>query len=131
MSDEQDQRRRRVVDDIENLVDEVNKVVRVAVVRASEAAESVSGSLKDTIKDSISTVRDSVVMVRVDKESLTRLDDLVEASVAGSRSEAAAYLISEGVKARQELFDKIAEKLQEIRTAKEELRRVVKDDDNT
>ena len=61
-------------------------------------------------------------MVRVDADSLNKMDELVEAELAGSRSEAAAYLISEGIKSREPLFDAISAKVEEIRKAKEELR---------
>ena len=63
-------------------------------------------------------------MVRVDKDSLDRMDDLIEAGVVGSRSEAANYLITEGIKSRQHFFDVVASKVAEIRQAKEELRRL-------
>jgi Arc/MetJ-type ribon-helix-helix transcriptional regulator len=67
-------------------------------------------------------------MVRTTKESVEHLDTLVEAGIAGSRSEAAAFLIGEGVKARQELFDKIADKVDQIRKTKEELRGLLDQD---
>lgn len=133
MEDEPKNRRRRILDDVEEIVGDVSKVVRVAVIRGSEAAESVGENLKETIMDSIHGVRsnrDSVVMVRVDKESLARLDDLVEAGLASSRSEAAAYLIGEGVKSRKGMFDKIGEKIENIRKAKEELREILEQEDN-
>ena len=100
---------RRLAEDIEGLVGDINKVVRVAVSRSTDAAETVGGTVKDGVKeavDGVRSARDSVVMIRVDKQSLTRLDDLVESGISGSRSEAAAFLISEGIKARQGLFDK-------------------------
>lgn len=133
MEDEPKNRRRRILDDVEEIVGDVSKVVRVAVIRGSEAAESVGENLKETIMDSIHGVRsnrDSVVMVRVDKESLAKLDDLVEAGLANSRSEAAAYLIGEGVKSRKGMFDKIGEKIENIRKAKEELREILEQEDN-
>ena len=68
-------------------------------------------------------------MVRVDKDSLNRLDELVEAEVVGSRSEAAAYLITAGIAARQSLFDTIAAKVDEIRKAKEELRKLLNEEE--
>ena len=126
-------RKRKIVQDIEELVDDVNKAVRVAVTRGSDVAESVGENLKDTIKETIVGVRsarDSVVMVRVDKESLARLDELVEAGLANSRSEAAAFLISEGIKSRQGLFDKMAEKIDHIRATREELRRLLNEEEN-
>lgn len=133
MEDEPKNRRRRILDDVEEIVGDVSKVVRVAVIRGSEAAESVGENLKETIMDSIHGVRsnrDSVVMVRVDKESLAKLDDLVEAGLANSRSESAAYLIGEGVKSRKGMFDKIGEKIENIRKAKEELREILEQEDN-
>ena len=125
-------RGRRIVEDIENVVDEVNKSVRVMVCRGSEAAETVGESIRDTIKDTLRGVRsnrDNVVMVRTNKDSLDRLDELVEGGIANSRSEAAAFLIAEGIKARQGLFDRISEKIEEIRRAKEELRLLVDEED--
>ncbi|MCH8109270.1 MAG: hypothetical protein IIB15_03995 [Chloroflexi bacterium] len=133
MEEEPKSRRRRILDDVEEIVGDVSKVVRVAVIRGSEAAESVGENLKETIKDTIHgshSTRENVVMVRVDKESLAKLDDLVEAGLANSRSEAAAYLIGEGVKSRKGMFDKIAEKIENIRKAKEELREILEQEDN-
>ncbi len=123
---------RRLADDIEGLVGDINKVVRVAVVRGTDAAETVGETVRDTVKEAVGgarSARDSVVMIRVDKESLLRLDDLVESGISGSRSEAAAFLISEGIKARQGLFDKIADKIEEIRRAKDELKTLLEDED--
>ena len=125
-------RGRKIVEDIETVVDEVNKGVRVIVARGSEAAETVGGSIRETIKDTLEGVRssrDNVVMVRTNKESLDRLDELVEGGIANSRSEAAAFLIAEGIKARKGLFDKISEKIEEIRKTKDELRLLIEEED--
>ncbi len=116
--------RRRMSENVDEIVDEVNKTVRVAIVKGVDAAESIGENIRDTIQGMRGS-RDNVVMVRVDKASLDRLDELVEAGIMGSRSEAAAFLIAEGIKGRQPLFDRIGEKIQEIRQAKEELRRMV------
>ena len=93
---------------------------------AKSAAESLGENIRDAVEGVISA-RDNVVMVRVNRESLARLNDLVEAGVSKSRSEAAAYLIGEGIKARQGLFETIADKIDEIRRAKEELRQLLED----
>lgn len=119
--------RRRMSENVDEIVDEVNKTVRVAIVKGVDAAESIGENIRDTIQGMRGS-RDNVVMVRVDKASLDRLDELVEAGIMGSRSEAAAFLISEGIKARQPLFDRIGEKIQEIRQAKDELRKMVEED---
>ncbi len=120
--------RRKISDNVEEIVDEVNKTVRGAIVSGVDAAESISENLRDTIQGMRGN-RENVVMVRVDKASLDRLDELVEAGIMNSRSEAAAFLIAEGINARQPLFDRIAEKIQQIRDAKEELRRMVEEDE--
>lgn len=119
-----DRDKRRLTDNVEGLVDDVNKVVKVAIERGTDAAESLGENIRDTFQG-IRSNRDNVVMVRVDAESLARLDELVDAGIMGSRSEAAAFLISEGIKGRQPLFDRIAEKVQEIRRVKDELRNLV------
>ena len=131
MSEESKKSGTRLIDEVEHLVEDVNKVVRVAVARGSEAADAVGENIRDSIKETIQGVRGSrenVVMVRVSKEAIESLDTLVEAGIAGSRSQAAAFLISEGVKARQELFDKIADKVDQIRKTKEELRGLLDED---
>ncbi len=120
--------RRRMSENVDEIVDEVNKTVRVAIVKGVDAAESIGENIRDTIQGMRGS-RDNVVMVRVDKASLDRLDELVEAGIMGSRSEAAAFLIAEGIKARQPLFDRIGEKIQEIRRAKEELRQMVDEEE--
>ena len=126
-SDSAQDERRRLSDNVDEIVDEVNKTVRVAIVKGVDAAETIGENIRDTIQGMRGS-RDNVVMVRVDKASLERLDDLVEAGIMSSRSEAAAFLIAEGIKARQPLFGRIGEKIQEIRRAKDELRQMVDED---
>ena len=121
--------KRRLSENVDEIVDEVNKTVRTAIVKGVDAAENIGENIRDTIQG-MKGSRENVVMVRVDRASLDRLDDLVEAGIMGSRSEAAAYLIAEGIRARQGLFDRIGEKIGEIRRAKEELRRLVDEGDD-
>ena len=121
--------RRRLSENVDEIVDEVNKTVRTAIVKGVDAAESIGENIRDTIQG-MKGSRENVVMVRVDQESLDRLDDLVESGIMGSRSEAAAFLIAEGIKSRQGLFDRISEKISEIRRAKEELRQLVEEGDD-
>ncbi len=112
---------------IDNLVEEVQKVVKVAIKQGASAAETIGDNIKGTIHE-VRFKRDNVVMVRMDVDSLEKLDQLVEAGISGSRSEAAAFLIVEGVKSRQGLFDKMADKVEEIRRAREELREMLEDE---
>ena len=130
MAEEKGKQEDNLKDGIETLIEDANKVIKVAVVRGAEAAESVGENLKETIKgtfDGAKSVRDSVVMVRMSKASLDRLDELVEAEVAGSRSEAAAFMIDEGIKAKQGLFDTMADKLEQIKKTREELKELLRD----
>lgn len=120
--------RRRLSENVDEIVDEVNKTVRTAIVKGVDAAETIGENIRDTIQG-MKGSRENVVMVRVDKDSLDRLDDLVESGIMGSRSEAAAFLIAEGIRARKGLFDRIGEKISEIRRAKEELRKLVDEGD--
>ena len=72
--------------------------------------------------------RNNVVMVRVDEENLGRIDELVASGQFNSRSEATAFLISEGIKSKQEMFDKIAEKISQIRDLRTELGEMIAED---
>ena len=105
-------------------MEDVNRAVREALGRSKGVASSVGGSLRDTIK-SARSARNSVVMVRVSKESLRKMDALVDCGLTRSRSEAAAFLISEGIKARADVYDKIAEQSEVIRNARAELSRLL------
>ena len=100
--------------------------VRTIADEAVGVAEDVSETVRGTVEGALNA-RKRVVMVRLNDLSVERLDDLVEAGVAGSRSEAAAYLIGAGIEANQGMFDRIAGKIREIRKAKEELKQLMKD----
>ena len=104
----------------------------------TEAEEGVKrpGSLKDAWKqvENIGQVvgealqsRSNVVMVRINDDALHHLDMLVEAEVTKSRSESAAYLISEGIRANDELFGKIGEITDQIETLRVQLRKTIQE----
>ena len=93
--------------------------------------EVVATSFGDTLRTTIESVRskrDNVVMIRVSRESLAKLDELVDCGLTNSRSEAAAFLIAEGIKAREDLYAKIAEQSRVIREAKERLKEMLDDE---
>ena len=125
--DEQSRKRGRTITITLDDLDDVDKAVRDALGKGRDVATSVSGSIRDSI-NAVRSTRDSVVMVRLSKESLERLDELVDSGVTNSRSEAAAFLIGEGVKARSDLFDKIAEQTRVIREAREKLRQLLEEE---
>lgn len=72
--------------------------------------------------------RDNVVMVRVDESDLTRIDELVDSGQFNSRSEATAFLIGEGIKSKQRMFDKMAEKISQIQELRTELEVLIAED---
>ena len=72
--------------------------------------------------------RDNVVMVRVDEENLSRIDELVASGQFNSRSEATAFLIDEGIKSKQQMFDKMAEKISQIQGLRDELEVMIAED---
>lgn len=82
--------------------------------------ESLSKALNSALEN-----RGNVVMVRVNDEALKHLDMLVEAEVTSSRSESAAFLISEGIHANEALFDKIRSITEQISALREQLRESV------
>ena len=115
----------RMAEGIGIIVDEARTATRRAYERAG--GETLSESIKETLRGALSS-RDNVVMVRLNKESVAKLDELVESGIVNSRSEAAAFLIGEGAAARSHLFERIAEKTEMIRKAKEELRSLIDDE---
>ena len=104
---------------IETIVDESKEAFKQAY--QSSGVETIGENVKDAVDRAISR-RENVVMVRLNNESITRVDELVEAGVVASRSEAVAFLVSEGIGAQSELFERIGQKVEQIRKVKQELR---------
>ena len=71
--------------------------------------------------------RDQVVMVRVDEETSRALDAWVETGAVKSRSEAAAFFISEGLKVRATELDRLKGALNDLEKAKVRLRSQAED----
>jgi len=111
---------------IEVIVDEAKDMVGDAKDGIRSAYQTSGGSIKEAIDGALSS-RDNVVMVRLNTDSLSRVDDLVDAGLLSSRSEAVAFLVGEGTKARADLFDKITSKVEAIRKVKEELQNLLGD----
>ena len=118
---------KRVITVVLDDLDDVDKAVRDAFDKSKGFASSVGESIRDTIK-SVKSTRDNVVMLRIDSESLEKIDELVDSDVTSSRSAAAAFLVEEGIKARSDLFDKIAEETEVIRNAKDRIRRLLEEE---
>ncbi len=101
-----------------------SKVLDDAKARATALKDAV-GSWGKTLTSALQD-RGNVVMVRVNDDALRHMDMLVDAEITKSRSESAAFLITEGVKANQPLFDKISSITDQIAKLRAKLRDTVK-----
>ncbi len=101
-----------------------SKMLDDAKARATALKDAV-GSWGKTLTSALQD-RGNVVMVRVNDDALRHMDMLVDAEITKSRSESAAFLITEGVKANQPLFDKISSITDQIAKLRAKLRDTVK-----
>ena len=97
-----------------------SKTINDAFKQVETFTESISKALGSALQD-----RANVVMVRVNDDSLAYLDMLVDADITKSRSESAAFLINEGIKANEGLFDQIREITDQIAALRAQLRETV------
>jgi uncharacterized FlaG/YvyC family protein len=118
-----DEAGKKATDAAKKTVTGVSDTITEAVKQVEKQMGSISKALGTALQD-----RANVVMVRVNDDSLHYLDVLVEADITKSRSESAAFLINEGIKANAGLFDKISEITDQISALKSQLREAVKVD---
>ena len=104
--------------------DDLASSVKEVAQKTGEALNKATESIGKAIESALAA-RDHVVMVRVNDDSLKSLDALVQSGIFKSRSEAAAFLISEGVKAQAALFERISERIKEIERLRSELKDIV------
>jgi hypothetical protein len=103
-----------------NAENENKRQSQPGIKNAWKQVENIGQALGDALQG-----RGNVVMVRINDEALNNLDMLVEADVVKSRSEAAAWLINEGVKSNHDLFLKIGDVTRQISSLREQLRNTV------
>jgi len=82
--------------------------------------------LGTSVRDMGSAPRENVVMVRVDDDSLSKLDAWVETGAVKSRSEAAALFIREGLQVRGDELAELEDALKKVEQAKRKLREKAK-----
>ena len=73
--------------------------------------------------------RDNAVMTRLSDDDLQKIDALVELDVFRSRSEAVAFLVREGMRARADLIESVMPTIEKIRELKETARRSIQSED--
>jgi len=106
--------------------------------RAAETLDEITSTLRDlfnrvpeTVNKAVEramNVRDTTVLVRLSEASSDAIDTLVSAGIFKGRSDAAAFLIEEGIKGQAPLFQRIQNKLGEIERLRDELRHSVSPD---
>ncbi|MER3405210.1 MAG: hypothetical protein C4289_08635, partial [Chloroflexota bacterium] len=98
-----------------------------AVAELSRESAQFLASLGRTIRESINQAlegRANVLMVRVNDDTLRAIDELVQAGLFKTRSEAAAFLLHEGMKARRDILDSISETARRIEELRQQLRAI-------
>jgi Arc/MetJ-type ribon-helix-helix transcriptional regulator len=105
---------------LNNFASSVKEVAQKTGEVLNKATESIEKAINSAL-----AARDHVVMVRVNEDSLKGIEQLVQSGIFKSRSEAAAFLISEGIKSQTELFGRIESKIGEIERLRAELKGIV------
>ncbi len=85
-----------------------------------DGIEKLASDIKQAFKG-----RNHTLMVRVDDDTLNRIDELVETEIFTSRSEAAAFLLYQGIEKQDSLFKKLRESSSKIKSLRESMKEIV------
>ena len=94
---------------------------------ATEVSSEIAQTAERLFEEAKSAKRQIVVSVRLDDDSAHRVDQLVEAGICSSRSEAVAMLTKSGIQSRLTLFASIEAKIREIQRIKDEIRQTARE----
>jgi hypothetical protein len=103
----------------------VSSSMRDMAARIPEQLSAIGRDISRTIERAISAKDDYMLAVKVSQDAQHKLGQLVQAGVFGTRAEAAAFLIDEGIKTQGPLFERVEQKLTEIERLRAELRGLV------
>jgi hypothetical protein len=109
----------------------VGNSVRDMAARLPEQLSAIGRDISRTIERAISAKDDYMLAVKVSHDAQVKLGQLVQAGVFGTRAEAAAFLIDEGIKGQGPLFERVEQKLAEIERLRAELRGMVTESKST
>ncbi len=109
----------------------VGASVRDMAARIPEQLSAIGRDISRTIERAISAKDDYMLAVKVSPDAQVKLGQLVQAGVFGTRAEAAAFLIDEGIKSQGPLFERVEQKLAEIERLRAELRGMVGENKST
>jgi hypothetical protein len=103
----------------------VGASVRDMAARIPEQLSAIGRDISRTIERAIAAKDDYMLAVKVSQDAQVKLGQLVQAGVFGTRAEAAAFLIDEGIKGQGPLFERVEQKLAEIERLRAELRGLI------
>lgn len=103
----------------------VGSSVREMAARIPEQLSAIGRDISRTIERAIAAKDDYMLAVKVSHDAQIKLGQLVQAGVFGTRAEAAAFLVDEGIKSQGPLFERVEAKLGEIERLRAELRGIV------
>src|SRR5947209_567858 len=109
----------------ENSDRRVGSSVKEMAARIPEQLSAIGRDISRTIERAISAKDDYMLAVKVSQDAQIKLGQLVQAGVFGTRAEAAAFLIDQGIKTQGPLFERVEQKLAEIERLRAELRGLV------
>ncbi|MGH9899936.1 MAG: hypothetical protein ACRD4L_13915 [Pyrinomonadaceae bacterium] len=101
--------------------------LREIAARIPESLNSIGRDISRTIERAVAAKDEYVIAVKLSSESQEKISQLVSTGIFRNRSEAATFLIEEGIKAQGELFERVKQKLIEIERLQAELRSLVQD----
>lgn len=108
-------------DEPKGTIEEITSSVRELARTLPESIGRLPGSIGAAIQQALAS-RDLNVTVHLSEDTMRSIEMLVQAGIFANRSEAAAYLINEGIAAKRELFEQVTEKIIQIEKLKSELR---------
>jgi len=111
-----------MTDDKKKAKESVYEFINSAKQMATDVSSEIAQTAERLFEEAKSVRRQIVVSVRLDDESARRVDQLVEAGICSSRSEAVAMLTKSGIESRLPLFQRIETKIREIQRIKDEIR---------
>jgi Arc/MetJ-type ribon-helix-helix transcriptional regulator len=114
-------------DDKKKTKEAVYEFINSARQMATEVSSEIAQTAERLFEEAKSAKRQIVVSVRLDDDSARRVDQLVEAGICSSRSEAVALLTKSGIESRLALFSKIEAKIAEIQRIKDEIRQTARE----
>lgn len=113
MIEKNEEKNKTTIDDIKNTTKQVMQDL-------GDGIEQLASEIKTAFKG-----RNNTLMVRVNQDTLNKIDQLVETELFSSRSEAAAFLLGEGIKKQEPLFKKLKDSTEKIKNLRNSMKGII------